>query len=347
MTGTRRILFVWTAAEWSVVDVARGYRLALAKAGHELFDYRLSRRIMYHCRAVGAPRLLDIELMARLASENVLIEAIKHQVDLVVIISALSFHPDGIWFLARCKIPTAVIFTESPYFDEKQALFHAVYPEMLCGTNDRFSARHYGWEYLPPAFDPDIHKPVPMDPAEACDVLMIGTGWQERIELLEAIDWTGINLRLIGFWKCANFVTKDSPLWPFMEDRSVSNLEAPRFYASAKICLNSHRANEDAESVNPRVVEVAACGAFQLSDARPEMSEIFQWNGQWHPTSLVIPTFDDAESLERQIRVYLADEDLRRHHAARARACVQGQTFDVRAATLIEAFERRRESVAV
>ena len=335
----KRILFVWTAADFSVVDVARGYRLALAKQGHTLFDYRLSKRLMYHARAVGPKRQQDIELLSRLASDNVLLEAIRNEVDLVVIISALCFHPDGIWFLARCKIPTAVVFTESPYCDDKQVEFVDVYPEMVVGTNDRYSARRYGWTYLPPAFDPDVHKPVSGNTKESCDVLMIGTGWKERIELLEGIDWTGINLRLIGFWSHAGHMTDDSPLRPFCEEGAVNNLDAPRFYASAKICLNSHRANGDAESVNPRVVEAAACGAFQLSDARPEMSEIFQWNGERQPPAPVIPTFHDSESLEGLIRTYLADDQLRRHHADRARLCVQGQTFDVRATTLIEAFD--------
>ena len=343
-----RILFVWTAAEFSVVDVARGYRLALGKQGHEIADYRLSRRIMYHGRAVGPERAKDLEVLSRLASENVLLEAIRHKADLVVIISALHFHPDGIWFLARCKIPTVVIFTESPYFDERQEQFANVYPEMLVATNERVSARRYGWTYVPPAYDPDIHKPVDPDPEEACDVLMIGTGWEERVRLLEQVDWTGIKLRLLGFWKACGFIADDSPLRPFIQEKSVSNLEAPRFYASAKICLNSHRANDEAESVNPRVVEAAACGAFQISDPRAEMSQMFRWNGSWESAvDPVIPTFSDAASLESQIRVYLADDERRRVHAAQARKCVEGQTFDERAATLMEAVEQRREGVAV
>jgi spore maturation protein CgeB len=343
-----KILFVWTAAQFSVLDVARGYRLALAKAGHDVVDYRLSRRIMYHARALGETKAKDIGLVARLASENVLLEAIRNQVDVVVIIAAIYFHPDGIWFLARCAFPTIVVFTESPYCDGKQVDFAQVHPKMLCGTNERTSAARYGWTYLRPAYDPDVHKPVDPDPEQACDVLMIGTGWKERIRLLEGVDWTGIKLRLLGFWKSAGFVGKDSPLAPFIEEKAVSNSDVPRYYASAKICLNSHRAGDGAESVNPRVVEAAACGAFQLSDARAEMTEHFQWGETaWPSTAPVIPTFDDSKGLEILIRTYLADDDRRRSHATQARKCVQGETFDVRVATLMEAFERRRESVAV
>lgn len=342
-----RILFVWTAAEFSVVDVARGYRLALTKAGHDVVDYRLSRRIMYHVRALGEKKAQDMELVARLASENVLLEAIRNQVDVVVIIAALYFHPDGIWFLARCSMPTIVIFTESPYCDARQFDFAQVYPEMFCATNERTSAARYGWTYLRPAYDPDIHKPVEPDPEQACDVLMIGTGWEERVRLLEGVNWTGIKLRLLGFWQNVGFVGKDSPLAPFVEEKAISNLDAPRYYASAKICLNSHRAGDGAESVNPRVVEVAACGAFQLSDERAEMSERFVWLHEWKPREPVIPTFHDAPSLELQIRAYLADDDRRQSHAEQARDCVQGETFDERVTTLMEAFDRRRESVAV
>lgn len=333
-----RILFVWTAAEFSVQDVARGYRLALAKQGHEIHDYRLSRRIMYHVRALGEPKCQDMELVAKLASENVIIEAIRHHADLIVIISALHFHPDAIWFLARCSWPTVAIFTESPYFDEKQAMFAGVYPEMLCATQDGFSARRYDWLHLPPSYDPDIHKPVDPDPAEACDVILIGTGWAERVKLLEQVDWTGIKLRLIGLWSHVGSLPHDSPLVPFVEERTLDNRENARFYASAKICLNIHRHGTDAESANPRIYEAAACGAFQLSDHRHDLAKTFGSS---------IPIFTDAKDLEYQIRFYLANDELRQADARRARELVRGETFDARAATLMDAVARRSTKVAV
>ena len=333
-----RILFVWTAAEFSTMDVARGYRQALERQGHEIRDYRLSRRMLYHAKALGEKRAQDVELLSKMASENVILEAIKHQADLVVIISALNFHPDGIWFLARCSWPTAVIFTESPYSDQQQLdNFASVYPEMLCCTNERISARRYDWLYLPPSYDQNTHRPGEFDQDEAVDVIMIGTGWKERAELLEAVDWTGIKLRLMGFWTNVG-LSADSPLVKYLDERVVHNPDVPRYYASTKICLNFHRADSEAESWGPRIVETAACGAFQLSDDRRELREKFGWS---------IPTFRDAAELEHLIRFYLANDELRKTNARRARELVQGETFDARATTLMDAVARRSTKVAV
>tara|TARA_Y100000310_G_scaffold98201_1_gene95928 strand:- start:21484 stop:22494 length:1011 start_codon:yes stop_codon:yes gene_type:complete len=334
-----RILFVWTAAEYATHDVARGYRGALQRQGHVIRDYKLNKRMAYHARALGKPNNLDVGLVSRLASENVLIEAIRHRAELVVVISGLVFHPDGVWFLARCGIRTATLFTESPYDDEKQYTFATVHPEMICATQERTSATQYGWRYLRPAYDPQVHRPGDPDPAEACDVLMIGTGWPERQELLEQVDWTGIRLRLIGTWHLKPKTEDDGDVWPqrtgrtgldqYIETNCIDNPGAVPLYWSAKICLNMHRAHPTAESLNPRAMELAACGAFQISDRRAEVTELFDGS---------VPTFGwSARELEGMIRHYLSRPHERATCARNAQARVQGETFDERAQALMSA----------
>lgn len=329
-----RILFVWSAAEFSIFDVAHGYRNALHDLGHHVRDYHLYNRMRYHAAALGTAKegagkelAEDAGLVSRCATENVVVEALYHEAELVVVASGLSFHPNGLWLLRRAGIPVATIMTESPYDDEKQLEFAAVYPEMAVFTHDAYSAREYGWDLLEPAYDPTIHTPTPPD--GECDVLFVGTGWEERQRLLEAVDWTGIDLHLEGFWLG---IEPDSLLFPFYRGGCVDNKDLPAKYAGAKICLNMHRSSPNAESMNPRAYELAACGAFQLSDHRARLVELFGGS---------VPTFEGSRDLEDKIRYYLSHSEDRIEKAELARSRVQGETFEARAKHLINEIGRR------
>lgn len=322
-----RILFVWSSAEFSTFDVARGYRAALERTGrYAIKDYRLYARMKYHAGALGE-KSENLNYVSKMASDNILAEAMYHKADLVFIISGMALHPDAIWLLRKAGIQTAILFTESPYNDAEQREFHAVYPEMRCFTNERTSAVD-GWSYLPHAYDPSIHCPVEVTPQY--DVLMIGTLWRERIQFFDQVDWSGINVKFIGTW-VAPPMPDDSSIGNFYEEGCVQNDQAPGYYGAAKICLNYHRAHPTAESLNPRVYELAACRAFQITDVRAELAEVFGNHG-----ATPMGTFTTSEELGSQIRWWLAHPYERVSAARQARALVYGQTFDARVETLMQ-----------
>lgn len=320
-----RILFVWSSAEFSTWDVARGYRNALERQNcHDIRDYKLYARMKYHAEALGK-RGEDINLLSRVSSENVVVEAMRHRADVVFIVSAMGLHPDAVWLLRRAGIRAVTLFTESPYNDKDQREFHAVYPEMRCIVNERTSATD-GWSYLPHAYDPFIHKPsAPVE--RPCEVLFIGTLWQERIKFLEQVDWAGIDLRLIGTW-VAPPMPNESPLGKFYEEGCVMNADAPGIFASAKVCLNLYRAHPTAVSLNPRAYELAACSAFQLTDWRAELDDVFGPSG--------LATFTTPEHLGERIRWFLEHADDRRSYVESARRKVEGHTFDERVKVLAQ-----------
>ena len=154
---------------------------------------------------------------------------------------------------------------------------------------------------------------------------MIGTGWRERQAFLEAVNWTGIDLKLYGVWPT---LTADSPLHRFHCPMVVDNTRIAAIYRSAKICINFHRRSVDALTPGPRAFELAACEAFQLSDPRPDLVSMFGSS---------IPTFDTPGNLEDLIRHYLAPEhdDERWVLAAEACSLVQGETFDRRVQEMV------------
>lgn len=316
-----KILLVIPAIEFSVLDVARGYHNAFIRAGHTVWTYDLGKRMAYHARAMPEKAAACVPHVTQMASENLVVEALKCEADVVVIVSGLMCHPLGVQLLYKAHIPTVVIHTESPYEDAAQAEWGGANPDAQVFTHERISAEQCGWGYLPHAYDRDIHKPV--KPVEPCDVLFLGTGWPERIALLEAVDWTGIDLKIRGLW---NTLRADSPLRPFYVDGCVDNTLVPGYYAGAKINLNIHRAHETAESLNPRAYELAACGAFCLSDYRRDSDLVFQGSQPW---------FHSAASLEALVRRYLDDDGERARAAARARELGHNETFDTRAADLL------------
>lgn len=329
-----KILFVNAAVSMSISDVARGYRSALINQGHEVADYDMQRRMSYHFRALPPEVSSNVEVLARFASETIVVEAMTRNVDVVVIISGLNVHPVALWLLGKIGVPIAVVLTESPYDDEPQAEWTSAAkmsslgssPNITVFTNDRFSASKFDdWHLLPPAFDVAVHKPLPHNPELASDVLIIGTGWVERQMFLEAVDWSGIDLQIFGVWPRLGD-SPDSPIYKYYRPLVVNNEHAVEMYSSAKICLNFHRSSLIAQTPNPRTYELAACGAFQLSDSRPDLVELFGDS---------IPTFRNPAELGQLVRYYLNYPEARAHLASLAMERVKNETFDRRAADMI------------
>src|SRR5262252_4539096 len=268
--------------------------------------------------------------------------ALRFEVDWVVVISGMYFHPDVLEMLHRARLRTSVLLTESPYEDEAQSRLAALVD--VVWTTERSSAERLDAGYLRHAYDPLRHSPrLPLDEAvPAHDVVFVGTGFEERIEQLAAVDWTGIDLGLYGNWSLLGSRHK---LRQYVRAGPVSNERAVALYRRARIGLNLHRTSCDyargvahimwADSLNPRAYELAACGVFQISDYRAELSEIFP-NG-------AVPSFH-PDHLEDVLRAYLQDSPARRYAARRAREAVVPHTFAARAAQVLadlEAFDDR------
>lgn len=317
-------LLVHPPARYSVADVSIGYREALLARGHEIVDYWMHKHMAYHFQALPVDVRDSMDVLSRKASETILNEALYQQVDRVLLISGLNLHPIALWGLHRVGIPATVVFTESPYDDPQQREWSDAHPMAQYASNDEASAVRHGWVPTPPAYRPAVHRPVDPD-GEPCDVLLVGTGWPERQNFLEAVNWEGIQLRLAGVWP---HLDDRSRLHRFLDPHCYANELMPARYAHAKIVLNFHRRHPLAVSPNPRAYEVAACGAFQVSDPRPGVIKLFGDS---------IPIYHSPEELEQIVRYYLDRPDEREDRSAEARRRVADETFDARVETLLRA----------
>lgn len=349
----RPLLVVHPGATYATGDLYRGLVPALKRQGVVCIEYPLygaledAGWLLMHKwkqhRIHGGP-LKDVKPTPQdilyLASHWVVERALRFDCKWVLIVSGMYFHVQVMRHLRLAGRKLALLLTESPY-DLPQE-WKAVSECDAAWTNERTCvealrlANPNVW-YLPHAYDPERHTPdAPVrEDVPHHDVVFVGTGFPERRELLSAINWEGIDLGLYGEWSSLG---SRNPLRRFVKQGPIDNTVTAALYRQAKVGLNLFRTScgfgdntpriTTAESLNPRLLELAACGAFTISEWRPEVAEVF-WGA--------VPTFQTPEEAETLIRRALARPDMRRHFAlmARQRVGQSGRTFDAMAAQVV------------
>jgi spore maturation protein CgeB len=335
-----KYLIAHPGASWSTQDVYDGLVAALKAQGHDLIHYRLDHRIgiagswlkkMLKKSSHKSPTSADILYQA---CQGILEKALRHETDMVLVISGMYFHPDFFVLLKRASLRVGVLFTESPYDDERQ---ERILPHVdIAWTNERTSVDLFrkinpNTYYLPHAYNDEKHRPDDNDGPEvpSHDVVFVGTGFKERVELLRAVNWDGIDFGLYGHW---SILGPRNKLRKHLKSAEIDNEITSALYHKAKIGINLHRTSKGfgrdapqidrAESLNPRAYELAACGCFYISDDRAEVYEIF--NGS-------VPVFKSADELGFIIRHYLEHEEERKKAAARLPSVVRGHSWRDRA----------------
>lgn len=349
-----RLLCVHPGADVSTADVYNGLVPALEARGVECVPYALNTRIaaagswLQHSWRRARKTDPDIRRPTEgdvlyQAGTGIIERALRLGVDWVLVWSGMYLHPDILILLRRAGIRTAVILSESPYDSLMEQRILPLVEQAW--TNERSCLDEYrrinpNTSYLAHAFDPARHYPILQEHGDdvvgvaAHDVVFVGTGFQERIDTLSQVDWSGIDLGLYGSW---DLLPSRHHLRKYVRGGFVDNARAAALYRRAKIGLNLYRSSigfgrcapriEHAESLNPRALELAACGVFQISDYRAEVNEIFGSS---------VPTFSTAAELEGSIRHFLADPLARHTRAQHALEAVQPHTFSARAEQILE-----------
>jgi Glycosyl transferases group 1 len=284
-----KALVISPGAPWSTIDVDAGLRYGLARHGVDVVQYRLTERIVGSRRwlsqawqrarkvnpAIRKPTVADVFYQA---GECAIAQALRHDVDVVVIVSAMFLHPDILILLKRAGLRVVVLFTESPYDIPHERRVAALVDggwttERTCVEDFRAVNRAFG--YAPHGWHPERHRPGPQpgdDAVRAHDVVFVGSGFPERVKWLAAMDWRGIDLGLYGQWRLD---ARMSPLVPFIRGGVTDAATTTALYRRAKVGLNLYRASPTAESLNPRAYELAACGVPHLSSPRREVADVF------------------------------------------------------------------------
>lgn len=356
MSRPLRMLVVHPGADWSTADVYAGLMHGLRHHGVEVVPYRLDERIGVSHKWLHVlwrqknkarktagdeplPRPTKADMIYH-AGVGALEMAMRHGVDVVLVVSGMLLHPDVIVMMKRAGLRVVVLFTESPYDLDAELAYAAMVDG--CWTNERtcvpaFLAVNPNSGYLPHAWHPEKHFVSARSLAEVpqYDVVFVGSGFAERIAWFNKIDWTGIDLALYGTWKRLGLKKE---LHHCIKGDQIDNTYAAALYRRAKVGLNLYRIwsrpqkgglpeRVKGESLSPRAYELAACGAFHLSAYRAEVEETF---GSLVPILPENP--DDAGAL---IRRWVMDDAGRAAVSAQLPACVAEATWKERASRVI------------
>jgi len=272
------------------------------------------------------------------ASIGALEMALRHHVDVVIVVSAMLLHPDVLVMMKQAGLRVVVLFTESPYDHDSEMKV----AQIVDGgwTNERsvvktFRAVNPRFGYLPHAFNPMVHRTdLPIDDSvPSHDVVFVGTAFRERVRWFNSIDWSGIDLGLYGSWEKSRL---NPQVRKCLQGGPISNDQATLLYRRAKIGLNLYRTSQGwgpdaaqiahAESINPRAYELAACGTFFLSDYRSESAEVFGDS---------VPMFRSPIEAAALIRRWLADDAGRARLAAALPARVAEASWIHRTKTVL------------
>jgi spore maturation protein CgeB len=341
MSTPYRIVLVHPGSSVSTSDVHNGLIAGLRADGHQVWEYALDGRIESTAQWLTAnwrrkkkqgPAPTPAEIL-KFAGEPLVARALAIMPDVVIVVSAMYLHPDILVLLRRAGIRVAILFTESPYDDERQA--RLVPWADVCWTNERTSAAAMGIRYLPHAWAPDVHQPACDEDADvpAHDVVFVGTGFQERIDLLSRMTFGALDVGIYGTW---NLIGPRSHLRSYLRGGYVSNAKAAALYRRAKIGLNLYRQSmgfgkdapriTHAESLNPRAYELAATGCFTISDARAEVAEVF---------GDLVPTFETPDQASELLQQWAHDDRGRAAVAAQLPSAVATATWHTRAQHVI------------
>ena len=346
-----KILLVHPGASWSTADVEIGLRAGLsALPGVSLIRYRLDDRIVRagswlhrtwrqlkkHNPDIPKPTVADTVYHAGIGALEM---ALRHQVDVVFVVSAMFMHPDVIVMMKRAGLRVVVLFTETPYDLEKELVIARLVDG--CWTNERtavdtFLAVNAASGYLQHAQNPDRHQETVQPGDEevpAHDVVFVGTGFADRVAWLNGMDWRGLDFGLYGSWKGVGLRPHVKAC---VRGETTDNVMTARLYRRAKIGINLHRSLSGwgpqapklvyrAESLNPRAYELAACGVFFVQDHRAESADVF---------GDLVPTVQTPQEASQVLRQWLADDAGRLSRAAQLPACVAEHSWRNRAATV-------------
>jgi spore maturation protein CgeB len=284
-------------------------------------------------RELSHQQALNRALMQFL-SEYAYVKAQEFKPDLVFAMAQAPLTNECLRKLGRDKIRTAFWFVENykcfTYWREVATEYDYFFTIQRGEFFRQLNALGvFNCYYLPPACDPDAHRPASLSAEERArygsDLSFAGYGYYNRKCLFEGL--LDFDFKIWGSgWDRGNGLSQVVQ----EQGREFDAREMVKIFSAAKINLNLHSSTYSTgvepggDFVNPRTFELAGCGAFQLVDERAELGNHFALNEE-------VITFSDLSSLREKIRYYLD------HPAERADIAQKGQartyrehTYDLR-----------------
>ncbi len=314
--GTLPIGHYTTSALSSLGQRVRGIDMSGFNSAYELFGSFFTDDIRQNVARQGFVETLSSMLLDSFAEKPI---------DILICMAQAPISPRALMELRRRGVITVLWFVEDylrfTYWKEVAKYFDYIFTIQKGECID--AIRKAGAEnvhYLPTACDPGVHGPVQLSAEERArwgsPISFVGAGYYNRRQTFAAL--AQLPLKLWGTeWPTCK------PFDKMVQEagRRLTPEEYIKIFNATDINLNLHSSNErdgidpTGDFVNPRVFELAACGAFQLVDERSLLSEVFTVGEE-------MITFSSLADLRDKIDYYSQRPDERARIASNARARV-------------------------
>ncbi|WP_447977036.1 CgeB family protein [Candidatus Nitrospira bockiana] len=325
------------------LPIARYTVSALERLGHRVswIDHSVHASSYDAMAALADPRhrLLLESRLADLLGQVTLARLAEDPPDLVLALAQAPLALPLLEHLRRKRFLTAIWFVENfrhlTYWQQVAAgydYWFVIQRDACEAALRRAGARDVS--YLPVAADPGVHRPVVLSPDErnryGAQVSFVGAGYPNRRAILPTLIGGPWTVKVWGNeWEGAGALTAVLQ----GNGQRIDTDACVKVFNSSTINLNLHSytgpgLDPEADFVNPRTFELAACGAFQLVDRRALLPELF--------TELEVATFEAPEHLGTAVARWLDDEPGRRRltEAARRRVLAE-HTYEHRLKALL------------
>ncbi len=308
------------------LPVTKSVVAALGSLGHDInwIDHSVHASSYHTMAGLKDPRHRQVmqNKFADFLSQLTLVRLAERPPDLVLAMAQAPMTLPVLEHLRKKRFLTAMWFVENyrhlTYWQQMASGFDFWFVIQKAACMDAF--RRAGAKqvhYLPMAADPSVHKPLSLTPAEhaefGADVSFVGAGYANRREILPRLITPEWIFKVWGNeWEGATALSG-------VLQRGGARIDTEtciKVFNATKVNLNLHShtgrgLDPEADFVNPRAFELAACGAYQLVDQRSLLGELF--------TQEEISTFRQLDDLPGRIRTSLQEPDLRTAMAQAAR----------------------------
>ncbi|TBL81882.1 hypothetical protein EYB31_01735 [Paenibacillus thalictri] len=272
--------------------------------------------------------------------------AAEQRPDLVIVLNGTRFPLSQVDALRNLGIPTALWLVDDPYHTDISSVSAPHYSFVFTHEINCLSFyRALGCgrvHYLPLAAGRSTYFPKKADITQHTDICFIGNGFVNRIAFFDRIApfLADKKVLIAGWWwdRLTNYA--------LLKDKIKLNAdwmppgETSSCYNGAKIVVNLHRSDDDpsnfnsrgiaGHSINPRTYEICATGAFQLTDTRGDLADLYVPEKE-------IATYASPEEFIEKAAYYLEHADERVAIGLRGlRRTLEEHTYRRRLAQLIQ-----------
>lgn len=242
--------------------------------------------------------------------------------------------------------PDVSFLAHGPYLPRALQTYNWIFQTKRFGIADL--AHHLGIRcvsYLPHAFDPEVHRPVPLDHRDlqiyACDVSFVGTWSPKKQRLIENLA-RALPSMTIKIWG-AQWDAARATLGSRVQGRGVLGTEYAKAVAASGVNLamlsEIRRGASSGDQITSRTFHIPAIGGFMLHERTSEFLEYFEEDRE-------CACFASADEIVARVRHYLplAGERQTIASAGRARVLRDGHSVDARAQVVLARVAALQES---